>query len=540
MSPTETTDRYDAIIAEMSLREKLCHVMCPRMSQVDEDSIAEYLEKFPVGCAYIGGGPAEEVGERMRALQEASVRPVLTCMDLVWGPGHALKGTTQFPAPMAVGAADSEELTYTMGRATALQGRLHGIHMTLAPLADINMNHRSPIVNIRAFGDERSHVLRHASAFIRGVQETGVMAATAKHFPGDGVDEKDQHYVTSVTDLSRQEWEEQFGYVYSALIEQGVQAIMIGHIGLPWCDPEGAGTYIGPRPASLSRRIVTGLLREQLGFEGTIMTDAMDMIGCVSHVPVEQLAVQQLAAGNDILLFAEPERDYESLMRACESGAVTQERLHDAVRRILKLKDELGILDEVEDYSLPAQEKKSHDEAAVRLAEESICVVRDVDGILPLDLEEGARVLSIAIRYETHEGTEYPADIIAAELEERGLDVDRILNPGHKKLRAIAADYDAIFVNVNINPKGVQGTILIKDVALWTFWDLAVVKHPRVVVTSLGDPYKLGERPYLKTYVNAFSPTPESVQAAVKVWLGELEPRGKSPVALQGVFDREV
>ncbi len=542
MNQTGNPAKYDAMIASMSEKEKLCYVLCPRVPNGTEAEIIAYLEKYPLGCAYFGGGQAREVGEWVDTYQKHSRQPLLTSMDIVWGPGKPLKGDcTFFPAPMAVGAADCEELTYTMGEATAMQGRQYGIHMTLAPIADINLNIKSPIVNMRAFGDDHKHVLKHASAFMRGVQNTGLMAATAKHFPGDGVDDKDQHYVTSVNSLDRETWFEQFGYVYSALIEQGVDAIMSGHIALPWCDPAEDGSYIGPQPASLSRRILLDLLRGELGFEGVIITDAMDMVGCVAHVPREELAFHQLMAGNDILLFADAEVDYDCLKQAYDEGRLSEERLHDAIRRIMKLKDKLGILDTVADYEVPAELKQAHDAAAEEMAENSICIVRDVDGILPLDLKAGDKVLSVSLRYDRNDHKfEYSADLVYQELKKRGLDVDFVLNPELTELRPIAHQYKAIIVTINIGPQGREGTIKIKDVALWAFWDLAWIKHPRVVVTSFGDPYKIEERPYLKTYINAFSPTPPSIRAAAKVWFGEIEAKGKSPVALEGYFEREV
>ncbi|MFW6303938.1 MAG: glycoside hydrolase family 3 protein, partial [Candidatus Sumerlaeota bacterium] len=481
--------KYDEIIAAMSRKEKLFHVLSPRVPKGSDEEIAEYLEKYPLGCAYIGEGNATEVGQITARYQKFSRRPILFNMDIVWGPGKVLKDEcTFFPAPMAVGAADREDLTYQLGQATAMQGRERGIHMTLAPIADINLNIKSPIVNMRAFGDDFRHVLKHSSAFMRGVQDTGLMAATAKHFPGDGVDDKDQHYVTSINSLSREEWFEQFGFVYSNLIEQGLDAVMSGHIALPWRHPAEEGSHLGPPPASLSPIILNELLRKELGFDGVIITDAMDMVGCVAHVPREELAFHLLSAGNDILLFADEEVDYACLERALEDGRLSEERLHDAIRRILRLKDKLGILDETADYQMPEGKKEAHDKAAEEMAENSICVVRDVDNILPLPLEKGDKVLSVALRYGRNDPKfEYASDLIVKELEKRGLDVDFILNPELKDLRPIADRYKAIFMTINVGPQGREGTILIKDVTLWAFWDYVFIRHPRCVVSSLGD-----------------------------------------------------
>lgn len=536
-------DWVDQALANMSDDEKCAHVLCPAVSAntMTENEAKAVFEDCPAGCAFFFFSDGDKIAALARAIQADAKIPILTCMDILWGPGHALKGdSTTFVTTMACGAADDAELTYAMGRSIALEGRAHGIHWTLGPVVDINMNHNSPIVNFRAYGEKPGHVLRHAKAFIAGVQDTGLMAATAKHFPGDGVDDRDQHFMTSVNSLDRAAWDASFGKVYRAVIQQGVAAFMSGHIAFPAADPADGGPLLDGPPASLSKRLLCDLLHDELGFDGVIVSDAINMTGLTCHVSRADLAWRLIDAGNDVVLFSNPAVDFPGIKRALADGQLSRDRLEDAVRRILTLKCRVGIAPEMQTCEVKPEEKAAAEAVAVELGRRSICVVRNEDDVLPMNLAPGSKILTVTIEYPLYDLKFIRVESVDQELRNRGFKVDNILNPGKGEVAEMAKDYDAIFVNINVGAHSRAGIIRIGKNLFGVFEDIAEKVHPRVIVTSFGDPYKLYEMPFIRTYVNTFSPTETSIEAAVKVWFGEAEALGKSPVSLPGIMTCDV
>ena len=214
-----------------------------------------------------------------------------------------------------------------------------GLNWSFAPIVDINMDFHNPITNVRTFGSDPEQVLCCASAYLRGAKENHV-AVAIKHFPGDGVDERDQHIVTSVNSLDAEQWDKTYGYVYQNLIDQGAQTVMAGHIALP-CYASKEERFL---PASLAKSLLTGLLREKLGFNGLISTDATPMVGFTAAMPRSKAIPTAIAAGADMILFNKDlDEDYRFLLDGIDSGIVTLERLDEAVTRILATKAALGL-----------------------------------------------------------------------------------------------------------------------------------------------------------------------------------------------------
>ena len=326
-------------LASMTLEQKAGQVFCPMGFSADPGLLRHLVNDIGVGGMMYRPGFAAEIQDTHRTIQSLAKIPLLLAANTErGGDGLAFEGTS-FGQPMAAAATNDPENAYRMGYTACAEGAALGLNWSFAPIVDINYEFHNPITNVRTFGSDVERVIACGSAYMRGARENGV-AVSIKHFPGDGVDERDQHILTSVNSLSREEWDESFGKVYSTLIEQGAETVMVGHIALPAYASEEE-RYL---PASLSSSIMTGLLRDKLGFNGLISTDATPMVGFTAAMPREKAIPTAIAAGADMILFNKDlEEDYRFLLSGLENGLVTEERLNEAVTRILATKAALGL-----------------------------------------------------------------------------------------------------------------------------------------------------------------------------------------------------
>ena len=532
-----TKEDISMLIESMSIDEKICQVLCFNSTGLNAEQMKKYVKKYPVGSIFYAYRSKEECKEITQAVQSVSRIPVIACGDLVNGAGSRIKGCTLFPWQMAVGAANSEDLAEKMGEAIAIEGRACGIHWTFGPIVDLNINIANSMMHTRSFGENPDHVLRIAKAYIRGVQKKNLMAASAKHFPGDGIDDRDSHICTSVNNLSKDEWYKLYGKVWQGVIDDGVMAIMMGHIALPWLDP---GTdYLGPKPGTLSKKIQTDLLRKELGFKGCIISDAIPMAGFTGQLDYEKSVPMNIETGSDMVLWAEPERDIESMKKALKNGTLREERLDEAVHNVLSLKMKVGLWEEEKEIFINSKEKRKFISWADEIGEKSITVVRNEDHKIPVKLKPGSKILTVDSVFDNDtRGYIKDLSIIDQELCNRGFKVKNIKNPPHAELTKIAPDYQAVFINLHIMPR--YGTTRLYGHTAGLFWSGIWHTHPCVIITSFGDPYKLYELPFLPNMVQTYSNTPSSQKAAVRVWLGEIEPMGEIPVNLNGFFNATV
>lgn len=535
----EQREKINLYLSEMTLEEKFSQVQCIMVSDKSVEEIKEAVGVWKVGSVFIGNQTRERFKEISDAAKNAKV-PVIICADLVHGAGSRMFGATEFPHYLACSATDSEEVMEKMGEITAQEGRAYGVHWTFGPVVDLCLKKDNPMMHVRTAGDKPAHVLKMSNAFINGVQKDGLMAATGKHFPGDGADARDTHITTLVNPLSREEWEKTYGTIWRGVIDSGVMTIMGGHIALPFVDPEyeeEAQRYKGPRPATLSKKIQIDFLRRELGFEGTIVTDALNMVGFGAHIRREEYGWRLLEAGSDMLLWTNPPTDTPLMMEAIKDGRLSEERLNDAVRRVLELKARVGLLDEEKENPILTEDDFGYNKkVAQEAADKSITIVRDVFNSIPMkNLKPGAKILTITAQYV--EGYRNKRDekelvFIDEELKKRGFEVDHLINPdGTILVSKIAAQYDAIFVNIKYTPR--YGSVRLYGESFLLFKGSWWVENPKVVFTSFGEPYKLYDLPSLHNYINVYSNCEVSQRSAVKVWFGEIEAVGKSPVNLE-------
>jgi beta-N-acetylhexosaminidase len=526
---SEAQQRWvDITLAGLGLEDKVAQLLIPTLGAYDyrREAVDAFLAERALGGIFVGVADRDRHRREIAALQGRCAIPLVVASDLEAGAGHFVRGGVPFPDALAVAAADDGQLAYTLGAAAAREGREAGIHWALAPVVDVNLNPDNPIANTRSLGDDPQRVARLAEAIVRGMQAHG-LAACAKHFPGDGVDDVDQHTVTSVNTLSRQEWHRLSGLPFRRAIDAGVWSVMVGHIALPaWDASQNAcGVY---RPASLSPTLVTGLLRGELGFQGLIVTDDMNMGGVAGYAKRRERTAACIAAGCDMLLFPKLPDDYVALLEAVRAGVLSEARLDDAVRRILTFKARLNLhAGELFGPAVTAAERQAFAAASRQIAAAAIVKVRDLHGTLPIrHLQPGAKVLTITLASDAQDVPE-----VDSALRERGYRVDHLYNPDDLRLSDRTFAYEAVFVNFVF--KAAWGVQSVRSVGTHNriFIGGFHSDHPCVVFTSFGSPYHLRMFNALPNYLNVHSSCPDSQRAAVRVWFGEAEACGTSPVA---------
>ncbi len=520
--------------ASLTLEEKAGHLLCPEDTGYSPEDWLDILKEVPLGSAFFKFDPPERCRACLQAIQQHSRIPLLIASDLEHGAGAMISegaGCTNFPWPMAAAAAGDLDLVWAMGQATAQEGRAWGVHWTFSPVVDLNVNFQNPVTNIRSLGDDPEKVSRLAAALIGGIQGRGEMAATAKHFPGDGMDDRDQHLCTSVNSCSVEGWRATYGKVWQAVVEAGVMSVMVGHISFPAYE----GLENNPAaalPGTLNPRLQVNLLRGELGFEGVIVSDAAPMIGIASRARREERAVRNILSGSDVYLFTDPQQDFRRLLQAIRSGRLPMEQVDCSVRRVLEMKARLGLHRDPFGSALPAEARAEVQQQAQAIADKSITLLR-ADASTPLHLEPGARVLTVTVGHRAQGREADPEmELIDEELRQRGLAVDHLQGMSHADLIARAGAYEAVFVNVVMYPHARIGTIRLTGEVAMPFWEAFWVDHPHPVFTAFGSPYLLYELPHLPNLWAAYGNSPVSQRAAVKAWLGEIEPVGNCPVKL--------
>lgn len=526
-------------IDKLTLEDLVGQVLCPDISSKDDpESVVKMLREQKPGGIFVTHMSREMVKYYTDVANEVSKVPIVVCSDVENGPEIAVNGTGTIPKAMACAAAGSTDLVREAAEASAAICRENGIHWTFSPVADINYNFRSPEINTRAFSDDPQVVARMCKAFIEGIQKDHQMVACVKHFPGQGMDDRNAHYCTTVNPMSRDEWMATYGQVYKTAFKAGVGSVMIAHCSLPFCE-ESADPILGCPPAILSKSIMTDLLKKELGFRGCVVSDAMSMVGAVARCPLDKLAVNFLTAGGDMVLFSE-KSDRDHILKAVESGELPLERLKDAVSRILEMKQWLGLGEPVQ--PVPAV-CRPLPEIAREIAERSITMQRNLEGIVPLNVPHKSKLLFINVinNRQKKEATGHEFDVMKEVFVREGYTVDVLTTPSHREIEKRIEDYEAVLINYRLDVDTYHGGTLRPGWDdIFHFWRGYIFNAKRLICTSFGDPYKLYDMPFLKTYLNAYCDTPECQCAAAGVILGKLPALGKNPVALEGFFEREV
>ncbi|MEZ4657272.1 MAG: glycoside hydrolase family 3 N-terminal domain-containing protein, partial [Caldilineaceae bacterium] len=397
----------------------------------------------------VRGIAAQDYRALLQETQKHSPIPLLVAANMESGAAELRGYGADFPWPMAAGAANDETLMRVRGEAVAMEARHIGVNWVFHPVVDLNYNPNNPLTNVRAMGDQPELVSRLAVATIAALQANGV-AATAKHFPGDGVDDRDQHLLTTINSLPFAQWQETFGRVWRAVIDAGVMCVMPGHISLP--DYQGYRDHPeAAPPATLSPKLLVELLRQELGFAGMVVSDNAGMIGIRIHTTPETQVVDCIAAGCDMYLDADPEHDFDRLLQGVRDGHLSEERVQQATRRVLEMKARLNLFESAFGPAPTAEQSASFQTAAQAMADKSITILRQ-SAPMALNLEPGANVLTVTYGQFSPMFGESDLAEFDRELTERGFVVSHLLNPGSDELRQAAERCQAVFINLSIMP----------------------------------------------------------------------------------------
>ncbi|MBB6445056.1 glycoside hydrolase family 3 protein [Bacillus benzoevorans] len=500
----------------------------------------ELLEKFHIGGARYQGGTAEQVQSLLNDLQSYTKIPLLVAANCDAGGNGACNDGTYVAAAAMCEASGDEQVSYDAGYVSGREERAIGVNWNFDPCVDILKNWRNTIVNTRAYGTKAETVIKHTNSYLKGLAESNIVSCI-KHWPGDGTEERDQHLVLGENLLSVEEWEESFGQVYRNHIENGVDSIMSGHIALPEYQKALVPGLEDKDilPATLAPELINGLLKGKLGFNGLVLTDATHMLGMTSAMRREDYVPQAIAAGCDMFLFFNNiEEDFGFMMNGYKNGVITEERLQDALERILGLKAKSGLHKAKADGSIFRTKEDlkvvgcdDHMERAKRAADKGITLVKNTFDQLPIRPETHKRIRLYFLEGEKggiYEANSKVLDFIVAELERRGFEVT--VNDGTTRVKGPTLKYrdevDAALVFADVIGYGAQNNYRIQ-------WKTAMsnevpwyVQEVPTIFVSLNFTTHLTDVPMVKCYINAYHDDEITIKSVIGKIMGESEFRG--------------
>ncbi len=470
----------------------------------------------------------------LNRMQRLAKVPLLVSGDFERGASMRVSGTTPFPHAMAFGAAGDPALTRAEGQITAREARALGVQWVFYPVADVNNNPDNPIINIRSFGENPQAVAAHVRAFIEGAQADPAarVLTTAKHFPGHGDTSVDTHLNLAVISASRERLDQVVLVPFRAAIQAGVDSIMTAHVAVPALAPADV-------PATLSPNILTGLLRDQLGFKGIVVTDALEMGGIAKGYSPGEAAVLALQAGADALLMTpDPEAALDAVLKAVRSGRLTQKRIEDSLLRLLAAKQSLGLdrrrFVDVEAIADQVDTPEAN-QLARQVAQRALTLVRNQGDLVPLrDPAHTCFALLTEGRYST-EGQVFGDEVRRRAPAAPILTLDPTLSAADseaalQKTAACGQTVVAAFASV----AAYRGTgALDGDFPQWL--TALIARGKPVILVSLGNPYIVRAFPQVAAYLATFSTVPPSEAAGVQALFGETPITGRLPVTIPGI-----
>jgi len=534
--PLQTKDSIAQIkwvndmMANMTVDQKIGQLfMIAAYSNKDEKhekEITYLIEKYHIGALIFFQDIALKQVKLTNKYQSISKIPLLIGLDGEWGLNMRLKKTVRFPYNMALGAIRDERLIEQMGVQMGKHFKRMGIHMNFAPVVDVNTNPKNPVIGNRSFGEDKINVSNKSIAFIKGLQGENILAC-AKHFPGHGDTSQDSHKTLPTVDLPIERIESVELYPYRKVIEAGIGSIMIAHLSVPSLETDVN------LPSSLSKNIVTGLLKEKMGFKGLIITDAMNMKGSSNFASSEQINLEAILAGNDLLdVPLNIAKTVTLFKKAMATGRLTEERLDESVKKILKTKYWVGLnnYQPIETNHLIRDLNTIEDEILNRrLVENSITLVQNKSNLLPIKHLENNRIAYVKLGKNDHKTfvkrlNDYTkVDVISAN------NLDDLL----RKLK----NYQIVIVGFHTS-LGAYANYKITDNELVKLQ--AIARKHKVILDVFASPYSLLK---LKSFTNidailvSYQNTPLVQDISAQIIFGALDVKGKLPVSIKEDFD---
>jgi beta-N-acetylhexosaminidase len=566
----------DSVLATLTVRQKAAQMVwvwtLGDYTATDAPSfltIERLVREQELGGAIVSVGGPLDIAAKTNALQRAATLPLLIGADFETGAAFRarggwflpnaieLGGATSFPYQMGIGATRDTALAYEMGRVTAQEGRALGVHMGFAPVLDVNNNPKNPVISARSFGEDPALVARLGASFIRGMQDNG-MLATAKHFPGHGDTEQNSHLELSRVKVSRARLDSVELRPFRAAIAAGVRGVMTFHGDLPALDTTGTA-------ATLSARVMTDLLRRDMGFKGILVTDALDMNGVLGDMTMAEATQRAVLAGNDVLLMPTDVRvAIQAVVDGVQSGRFTEARVNESVKKLLMAKHEMGLHVErtVDLEAVRTRVGIAANATPARLAaEKAITLVHDSLGLLPMRANNAARVVSITVspRADLSAGRTFDAELKSAypQLLSLSLSPEVVadntagaaaggtgtyrVNPEPALLPAsvenalsIARGADVVIVSSYIGASTNTATMT-PTRGVPELLNGLRASGTKVVLVSFLNPYLAQGLPRTDAHLIAWSPFTMSQRGAARAMLGRAPITGRLPITIPGV-----
>jgi len=479
----------DSVMKKLSLDEQISQLfMVAAYSNKDQDhidDIAQLVEKNKIGgLIFFQGGPVRQA-KLTNYYQSISEIPLLIAIDGEWGLGMRLDSTFKYPKQMMLGAIENDTLIYQMGRDIGFQLKRQGIHINFAPVVDINNNPQNPVINVRSFGEKKENVTNKGVAYMKGMQDVGIMAV-AKHFPGHGDTDKDSHYTLPAVYHSKERLDSVELYPFKKLIDAGVQGVMVAHLNVPALEktPE--------LPTTLSKAVITDLLKNELGFKGLVFTDALNMKGVSESNTPGEIECMALAAGNDILLFSENvAKAIARIKKLVKQDKISRDQIETSCRKVLAAKYKAGLnnyLRENEYVKIAGLEKDLNrfkfDLTRRNLVESGLTLIKNERSLLPITKLKNKKIASVS--FGTDKITTFQKTL------DKYAKVDHFYNQNGltDSLIRILSKYDLVITSIyssSLYPSG--NNYGVKDEYLKSIIRLSA--GSKVVFTLFANPYSL-------------------------------------------------
>ena len=534
-------------VKNMSTDEKVGQLFFVIGQDENKVDIKEFIKKYQPGGMMYRPDAAEKIKREIATAQNTSKIPMFFAANLESGGNGIVSEGTWFGNPLQMAATDDPRSAYELGNVSGEEAAQVGNNMSFAPIVDIDNNFRNPIMNTRTFGSDKNRVIRMADAQVKGLEDNKIIPVI-KHFPGDGVDDRDQHLVSSVNSLSADDWMNSYGEIYHHLIDAGIPSVMIAHIMQPaWERKLEPGIEDKDlRPASSSKLLINGLLRNVLKFNGLAITDATPMIGYNAAMARKDLLPATINAGIDMILFNKNiDEDYRFIHEAIDNGTLSMERVDEAVTRILGTKLAQGIMNTKGELTLlPPKEINLHSDEHKKLAEavakKSVTLVKDRDQLLPLTPKKYPRVRLVVLGDSDDGGFKEGGHVTQAfkdALEKEGFKVtlfDRKNLDFHEMFEEGVEDmekkFDLAFYVANVETASNQTTTRLDWIHLMAADSPWYMKSIPTVFVSTANPYHLYDIPNVSTFINAYTGNQASIDAIMRKVTGKEKFEGKSPV----------
>ena len=538
--------------ASLSEREKVGQLFCEILWDRPDSKPEALLEFIEPGAVMYRPFPGHKMWDFSNRIQKAAKVPLLVACNLErggkGGNGGLIDGT-YVSSPMGAAATGDPHYSHELARVACEEGGACGVNWTFEPIIDIDRNPENPITNVRTFGSDIEKILENAKAYIDACKENDFVTSI-KHFPGDGTDYRDQHLMSSVNSLSAQEWLDSYGYLYKSLIDYGVPTVMSAHIRQPalarMVNPDIKDEDI--LPGSLSKELMTGILRERFGFNGLIITDATQMVGFTCSMERRKAVPYCIEAGADMFLFTiNQKEDVQYMLDGLRDGILSKERLDEACLRVLALKAMIHLDRKPAvpgESALQVLNNEDHQRVAREVADRSITLVKNKENLFPLSPDKTKKIKLIQITNERlpESGILPELAYFKEKLEKEGFEVSYFKD--HKypdtdySLEEFKKSTDLVIYFANMKVGSNQTTIRI------TWDDFLGESSPKYVhdlpylFLSFSNPYHLVDVPMVRNYINAYTCNNDHVDAMVEKLMGRSEFKGISPVdPFAGLWD---